>query len=291
MTRWSSRFPGPALAALVIAFALAGPPAAAAEPAARDLFGAKATPAPLAARSIGAYSRGCLAGAVALAVDGPSWQVMRLSRNRNWGRPELIDYLERLAGLAPAVGWTGLLVGDLSQPRGGPMRTGHASHQIGLDADVWLTPMPPRTLSASEREQMSATSMLHADGKRVDPAVWSENHHAVIETAARMPGIARIFVNPAIKVALCEGAGPDRDWLRVVRPWWGHDAHFHVRLKCPAGDAACKDQDPPPAGDGCGAELASWFKPPEEPAKPARPKPPLTLKDLPPACSEVLVVD
>jgi len=111
------------------------PPPDLSQPA-RFLFGAKPEPAPLPARSLGAYSRGCLAGGVALPVDGPSWQVMRLSRNRNWGHPSLVDYLERLAADAPGLGWPGLLVGDLAQPRGGPMLTGHASHQIGLDGDI-----------------------------------------------------------------------------------------------------------------------------------------------------------
>jgi penicillin-insensitive murein endopeptidase len=291
-TRFSSNVHAVAgIVAIVAGLIVAAVSPAAAEPAARDLFGARTAPAPLVARSIGAYSRGCLAGAVALPVNGPTWQVMRLSRNRNWGRVELVDFLERLAGLAPAVGWNGLLVGDLSQPRGGPMKTGHASHQIGLDADIWLTQMPARELSSSERETMSATSMLAADGKTVDPQIWSERHGAIIETAARMPEVARIFVNPAIKVALCEAAGTDRSWLRVVRPWWGHDAHFHVRLRCPPGDGTCRDQEPPPRGDGCGDELASWFRPPPEPAKPAKPKPPLTLADLPPECAEVLVAE
>lgn len=271
----------------VLALVVATQPSLA-DPAARDLFGAVATPAPLAAKSIGAYSRGCLAGAMALPVDGSSWQVMRLSRNRNWGSPKLVDFLERLAGLAPAVGWNGLLVGDLSQPRGGPMKTGHASHQIGLDADIWLTPMPNRTLSAKERESMSAVTMLDKTGKAVDPAVFTPTHQALIKTAAGMPEVARIFVNPAIKVALCENAGDDRGWLRVVRPWWGHDAHFHVRLKCPAGSSSCTNQEPPPRGDGCGDELASWFKPPPKPTKPVKPRPPLTLAELPPACAGVL---
>ncbi len=121
---------------------------------AKKLFGAQKTPAlSMAARSFGTYARGCLAGAQALPVDGPAWQVMRLSRNRNWGHPKLIALLERLAGDARENdGWNGLLVGDISQPRGGPMLTGHASHQIGLDADVWLTQMPNRTLTRAERE-------------------------------------------------------------------------------------------------------------------------------------------
>ena len=80
--------------------------------AAKDLFGRKLTPANLQARAIGFYTRGCLAGGIALPVNGKNWQVMRLSRNRNWGHPDLIAFLERLAEKAPKVGWNGLLVGD-----------------------------------------------------------------------------------------------------------------------------------------------------------------------------------
>ena len=109
---------------------------------AKELFGRKSQPAKLESRTIGFYSKGCLSGAVALPINGATWQVMRLSRNRNWGHPNLVQFLERLAAQGPKTGWRGLLVGDMSQPRGGPMLTGHASHQVGLDADIWLTPMP-----------------------------------------------------------------------------------------------------------------------------------------------------
>jgi len=91
--------------------------------------------------AIGGYAKGCQAGAVQLAETGPTWQAMRLSRNRNWGQPELVDYVQDLSRFAATQpGWDGLYVGDLSQPRGGPMLTGHASHQIGLDADIWMLP-------------------------------------------------------------------------------------------------------------------------------------------------------
>jgi len=117
-------------------------------PPANELFGAVTAPAPLASRAIGTYARGCLSGGVALPISGPDWQVMRLSRNRNWGHPKLLALLERLANDARALdGWPGLLIGDMAQPRGGPMITGHESHQIGLDADIWLTPMPNRLIS------------------------------------------------------------------------------------------------------------------------------------------------
>lgn len=269
---------------------------------AKTYFGAMAGPADLRARAIGSYARGCLAGGTALPTDGESWQVMRLSRNRNWGHPELIAFLKDLAADAPGLGWRGLLVGDLAQPRGGPMTSGHTSHQIGLDADIWLTEMPNRRLSRQEREQISAISMLKGPldvkgaDRRVDPKKWTGTHARLIRRAAQDRRVARIFVNPTIKKALCQfERGSDRAWLRKVRPWWGHHYHFHVRLSCPAGARGCKNQDPPPPGDGCGAHLAYWLsdepwvpKKPRDPNKPVVKKRPLALAALPRDCLNVL---
>src|SRR5262249_46122766 len=209
---------------------------------------------------IGSYSQGCLAGAKALPINGKTWQVMRLSRNRNWGHPRLINLLERLSGKAAKLGWPGLLVGDMSQPRGGPMLTGHNSHQVGLDADVWLTPMPSRQLTREEREEMSATMVVAPDRLDVDPKVWTPAHFAVIQTAAQERGVERIFVKAAIKKALCREADTDRAWLDKVRPYWGHDYHFHIRIVCPPGSTNCEAQPPVPAGDGCGKDLDWWFR-------------------------------
>lgn len=268
-------------------------------PPAKMLFGAVSAPAPLDARAIGSYAKGCLAGGISLPINGPDWQVMRLSRNRNWGHPRLLAYLERLASDARALdGWPGLLIGDMAQPRGGPMITGHSSHQIGLDADVWLTPMPDRILTPQEREDISATSMLK-DPFTVDPAVWTPLHTKLIRRAASYPQVARIFVHPAIKKVLCEQAGKDRAWLSKVRPWWGHYYHFHIRLTCPPGTEGCENQKPASGDDGCGAELQTWFKmlrkaeieaarPVQPGAKPPPRKPPLSLGDLPRECTTVL---
>jgi penicillin-insensitive murein endopeptidase len=259
---------------------------------ANELFARKPAPAPLAARAIGTYVRGCLAGAVALPVNGKTWQVMRLSRNRNWGHPDLIRFLERLADRVPKVaGWPGLLVGDIAQPRGGPTLSGHASHQIGLDADIWLTPMPKQELSREQREEMSATMVVAADRKDVDPKVWTHGHTEVIKAAAQDPLVERIFVNAAIKKALCREAGSDRAWLHKVRPWWGHDYHFHVRMRCPADNPDCHGQPPPGEGEGCGSELNWWFSdgvlhPKPEPPGPKRR--PALMAELPPACRQVL---
>ena len=241
---------------------------------------------------IGFYAGGCLAGGMALPIDGPAWQVMRLSRNRNWGHPRLVEFLERLAEKAKKIGWNGLLVGDMSQPRGGPMLTGHSSHQVGLDADIWFTPMPDHVQTREEREFTSAVQMVAEDRRDVDPKVWTHTRTELLRVAAQDPVVERIFVNAAIKKALCREAGSDRGWLAKVRPWWGHDYHFHIRIYCPADSPHCKPQPPPGAEEGCGHALDFWFKEsvlhPAPPVTPPKPKPGITLAALPAACRQVL---
>ena len=256
--------------------------------AAKRVFGSISQPSGEAPRSIGKYDRGCIAGAVPLPADGPTWQVMRPARNRAWGHPVLIAAIERLAESMPrAVGWPGLLIGDLGQPRGGPMVTGHASHQIGLDADLWVIPMPDRRLSVEERDNLPARSIVRADGNDVDAAIWNPSYRKLYEDVARMPELARMFVNAAIKRRLCREAGGDRDWLRKLRPWWGHDDHFHIRLTCPPGQTLCENQASPPDGDGCGKELDWWFTEEGRHPKPTPPAPPLLVSQLPPECAAV----
>jgi penicillin-insensitive murein endopeptidase len=266
---------------------------------ANELFGSVTIPAALASRSIGFYTRGCLAGGVALPMTGENWQVMRPSRNRNWGNPRLIDYVERFAGDARTLdGWPGLLIGDLSQPRGGPMLSGHSSHQMGLDVDIWLTPMPDHTLTSEERETMMAESMLK-DPFTVDPEKWTTLHTKLIKRATSYPEVDRIFAHPAIKKVLCEQAGEDRAWLSKVRPWWNHYYHFHVRLSCPLGAGQCKGQKPAGPDDGCGQELANWYvklkkaaiataNNPPSTGTPAMRKGGFTMAALPVECSAVL---
>jgi penicillin-insensitive murein DD-endopeptidase len=262
--------------------------------AAKELFARKRLPAAMPVHVIGAYNKGCIAGAEKMPITGDTWQVMRLSRNRNWGHPALVALLKRLADKTHKnAGWPGILVGDMAQPRGGPALSGHASHQIGLDADIWLTPMPDHLLSRQEREEMSATMTVRDDRLDIDPKVWTPGHVAVIRAAALEPSVQRIFVNAAIKKALCREAKGDRSWLSKVRPWYGHDYHFHIRMRCPSGSKDCDGQHDQDGGEGCSEDdLAYWFtdsvlhpKPPKEPPKP---RPPITLAQLPAACRQVL---
>ncbi len=266
---------------------------ATAEPLAKELFGAKRSGSSQNAAPFGGYAKGCLAGGVQLAQTGPTWQAMRLSRNRNWGHPELIKFVQRLSReAAKQPGWKGLYVGDLSQPRGGPMLTGHRSHQIGLDADIWMLPASRLNLSRTERENISSISMRRSKGAFVNEN-WSRAHHRILKAAASDPAVARIFVFPGAKVQMCKDEKGDRAWLRKIRPWWGHHYHFHVRLACPKGARGCVDQAPPPRGDGC-ADAQEWVNnilnppPPDPNAKPPVRRREYVLADLPQQCSRVL---
>ena len=257
---------------------------------AKELFGAAQLPAEMPAQPIGFYSKGCMAGGIQLIPDGPYWQAMRLSRNRQWGLPILVDFIQTLAkDVVEQDGWPGLLVGDMQQPRGGPMLTGHASHQVGLDADIWLTPMPSHRFSRQEREDISAVPVVEPGPHVVHEDIWTDAHGRVIRRAALDPRVERIFVAPGIKKKLCETMTGDRSWLSKVRPYYGHNYHFHVRLSCPPG-TPCKSQSPPPPGDGCGSDLAYWYT--NEPYKgadePAGPQKQMMLSDLPPSCRDVL---
>ena len=245
---------------------------AAAETPAKQLFGAVNDPAPLAARSIGSYARGCLAGADLLPVNGPTWQVMRLSRHRNWGHPELVSFLIGLSGAARQAGWQGLYIGDMSQPRGGPMVTGHASHQMGLDADIWMLPPASLQLSPAQRESISSVSVVAKNGLGMSQ-YWTPSHAALIQTAAMDPRVDRIFLDAAIKVEMCRMNGNKGAWLQKLRPTPNHDYHVHVRLNCPAGSGACANPATPVAqlsgnDNGCGAarqELAYRANPSTRP--------------------------
>ncbi len=243
--------------------------------------------------AIGYYPSGCLQGGVELPTTGPTWQVMRLSRNRNWGHPELVQFIEGFAPLAAkATGWKGLLIGDMAQPRGGPLPFGHKSHQIGLDVDIWLMPMPDRVLSKAERENILSSNVVAADRNHVDDKTWSPADAALIRNAAEQPEVERVLVNAAIKKELCRiESESDRSWMSKVRPWYGHDDHIHVRLKCPTDSPNCRAQPAVPAGDGCDKSLDHWFKDsilrikiPEFGGSSAG----LKLKDLPKACIAVL---
>lgn len=242
-------------------------------------------------QSIGTYNGGCLSGAQALPTVGIGYQVMRLSRNRYYGHPTLVRFIQELGQLAASDQLGTFLVGDLGQARGGPTPSGHRSHQTGLDVDIWFLldkQLDKRILTGSERENWSAPSVVDLGSGTMDYRRWTPEHEKLLQYAASQNAVERIFVNPSIKQELCRHkAGDSAAWLRKIRPWWKHDDHFHVRLKCPDNNPHCQNQVPLPPGDGCDS-LAWWFS--EDAKRPSKTKP-TPPPPLPALCQQVLQQD
>lgn len=263
-------------------------------------------PAPAAqggvAQVFGGHAGGCVRGAVSLTPDGPGFQLMRLSRARFYGHPNLVSYIQELGRAVQQARLGTLLIGDLGQARGGPTLSAHRSHQSGLDVDIWFwrpgiaqakACNGARSLTLEEREVLPSPSFVRADRLDVDRERWTRADARVLKLAAAHEEVERIFVNAAIKRELCRTvpAGPGREWLRKLRPWWGHDDHFHVRLRCPPGSAGehCKAQEPIEPGDGCDEKLDWWFSTEalEQAKKPPSSEPP-KMPELPAQCADVL---
>ncbi|EGU49330.1 penicillin-insensitive murein endopeptidase [Vibrio ichthyoenteri ATCC 700023] len=258
-----------------------------------------ALPNRLSPESIGSYANGCLFGAQALPLNGQGYQVLRSQNKRYYAHPDTINFVTQLGQQARNDLRTHLLIGDMSLPQGGRFSSGHSSHQTGLDIDIWFR-LADTKLSLNALKLPKPHSLVDMPAYKLIDKNWDNRHFRLVKMAAQDEQVARIFVHPVIKEKLCSTEGGDRDWLRKVRPWWGHNYHMHVRLKCPSGDTHCVNQAPPPAGDGCGKEVASWqpkhnvksLRPETKPA--AQPKPkvvktkPKTKKIMPQQCQQIV---
>lgn len=245
-----------------------------------------------AARVIGRPWDGCIAGAATLPWRGAGYEVLRPEEHRYFGDPATVRFVERLGRRAREAGLPMFYVGDMAQPRGGPMPSEHASHQTGVDVDIYLTLGTDPALSIAARQTIEPPSMVLPDQSAIDPARFGPGQVRLLRLAARDPAVDRIFVNPSIKRALCEGYGGaasgDHNWMHRIRPWYGHTAHFHVRLKCPARSPLCLDQLPIAAGDGCDPAIFAWWTRELSKPKPAVPPAPRVPPPLPAACGALL---
>ena len=268
------------------------------------LFKKEKLPSNQKLNSIGSYSKGCLAGGIELPESGNTWQAMRLSRKRNWGHQNTLNFVRELSQYASSLdGWKGLYIGDISQARGGPFEDGHVSHQIGLDVDIWMLPAKNLDLSTNSRETLSSISIKRPNNRNVNEN-WSKQHIKILKKAAQNPLVDRIFVTAVAKINMCENENGDKSWLRKIRPWYGHDTHFHVRLKCPENSTDCIKQIPTvnELSDnryGCDETLNWWVTEFLEPKKPLtieeekalelkRTPRDYTMADLPLKCIDVI---
>ncbi|WP_417615233.1 penicillin-insensitive murein endopeptidase [Oceanisphaera sp.] len=209
------------------------------------------------AQAVGGYAAGCQFDARALPAKGPGFYVIRGSRERFYGQPALIDYLQTLGKKVEQAQLPPMLVADIARERGGPFASGHRSHQTGLDADIWLR-SPPKPPHPRRLENISAVDMVNHSLYILSPQ-FTDRQRQLIALAAQDPRVSRIFVHPLIKQAMCNTYG-QAPWLNRLRPWFGHSSHFHVRLHCPAGDKHCEPQPKVAPGTGCGSELTSWIR-------------------------------
>jgi len=242
------------------------------------------TPGP--ATVIRGPANGCIAGARALPATGIGFVSIRRHRNRYYGHPDTIRLVQKLGRALSKRTHALMMVGDLSQPRGGRMASMHRSHQNGMDVDIWFRLVDSaRSANVRYPEGRHPDSMVAPGGLELSRD-WGEHQRFLLKATADHPRVDRIIVHPAIKRALCRSERGHRSWLRKLRPWWGHDAHFHIRLKCPRGSPRCRQQPPPPTGDGCDQSLAWWFS--EEARTPSKKPRKKTRPPIPAACKALL---
>ncbi len=225
------------------------------------------------AEAIGSYGNGCLLGGVTLGEEGPGFETIRRTRRRYYAHPATRDFLHAYGRALDTVGLGRVLVGDAAQAGGGRMPSGHRSHQTGLDVDFWFTRPGKR-----DRDDRFGR-LVDTRAETIDPRVWVAGHATMLRLAAERPEVARVFVHWVIKQKLCTLVGPEKPaWLGKIRPWWGHDRHFHVRLRCPEGSADCVNQAEP-TGHACGEER--WFSKSAVAKRKARGKPPTRRRARP----------
>jgi penicillin-insensitive murein endopeptidase len=232
-------------------------------------WGAVKTPTKLSPAIYGSYTEGCLDGAAALPMKGKGYEVVNGARNRFYGHPTMIDFLQKYAAMNNKT----IYISDVSQARGGPIPRGHGSHQVGLDADIWYG-----------KNGVMPVDLANKDRKSLNEKEWQKFDVSMLQNIVTFPEVERVFVDPVIKRKLCEGHKGEA-WLNKIRPWRYHSDHLHVRIACPLGDKDCQPQNPVEKGDGCDATLDWWFsaEAEEEFKKPKQFKP----LNLPKQCDAV----
>ncbi len=242
--------------------------------------------------AIGTHNNGCILYSAELNKNGEGYKLPRIERNHNYGHPEMIALLEDYSYRVKEMLGKDLLIADISKKNGGPIFMLHSSHQTGLDADIWFTLYDDKqNLSSQDMASIKPLNMADEKLKSVS-SYWGSNQEDIIKLFAQSEKVDRIFVNYNIKNYYCSKFR-NQDWQKKIRPWWGHNEHFHIRLKCPQGSEECISKGQEIKDDGCGNDLAWWFSDEaKQPKSKKEAEAKLTeeqiLERLPNRCKEIL---
>lgn len=209
-------------------------------------------------QAIGFYSKGSLVNADTFPPAGPGLLKIMVPRNRAWATRDLVQILsaEAQESVRKYPGTERLQIGDVANRNGGSIGS-HESHQNGLDADVVY--YRENRVEQDPAHNAGFEENFVAQG-RVTANFDLERNWDFMSRLVATGRINRIFVDTAIKRALCEYAQrlPEPagaltvETLRRLRPWPLHHDHMHVRILCPVkGSPRCIAQDEPPPGTSC----------------------------------------
>lgn len=184
-------------------------------------------------------------------------KIMWPEKKRYYSTQAMASFLKKIGNFALTLNPDNKLVlSDVSIQRGGPILTngkmGHKGHQNGNDADIsYLV------------NDSSAVLTKIVNNSKLSHELKMKEQWALMKAAYQTGQVAVIFMDPVIKHALCYEAKQEGDLknsadrgigyevLRRIYPLGGHANHFHVRIKCGAGDATCRDQNWKYADSGC----------------------------------------
>ena len=184
---------------------------------------------------IGGHTHGRLSDGIPFPIDDPRFNV--LAPWRAYSAQSTIDGLveavEQVEALYP--GTPALTVGDVSRKGGGRLSP-HMSHQNGLDVDIgpFWADGEVRPLAAMHPSQMDMDrtwALLEAliSNEAVQYIILDYRlQQAFYEYARELPWMDEAYLEMIFQYP----RGP-KHFEGIIRHWYGHYSHFHVRFHCP----------------------------------------------------------
>lgn len=210
-------------------------------------------------KAVGFYTDGKIEKATLLPEKGEAFQQVYTERDTHWGTGMIVSMIENASEYLVTKWYPGtvVMIGDVAKKFGGDIGT-HASHQSGLDADIpYIGNKGFDRVIANGEVKSSFDYMKNWQFLRLIA------NQKIVQDGRTTTVLNRVFMNPVIHKGFCAWAQKsdllknplDQEIMSRIRPWEGHDKHFHVRLKCSPHYPACRNQQEPAKfnpNDPCG---------------------------------------